>query len=346
MKARKNITARTPRPIPLEPKPEVQTPTIPYKPIMTSMEVAEVLNVSRQAVTRYARKGLLPFEKRHEGHIGFWFRYEDVVEFTNSDLYQKRLMREAIRLAAVGHLPVSAAVDPESLLTIQDAATILGTSPSVVKNYVYKNRMFAFQDIPGQYGSKCYVLYNAVMRIKGEREVRKKGIPQEMKSEWNLSFDCSEFLHSEQKPDPATAKSLFRNHHGYMSTRQVSRMMGICMSHVRKLRETGRLQGYQVPYSPRIDHQFSTHIPQRGCSHWFFKKEDVQNLMNDPSYQRRRAIHIYSKSEEARQKRQAKIDEQTMREADMILKNLGYKFDAHGNTIEWPERRSWNGDDF
>ncbi len=346
MSTRKNKNVRIPRPIPLEPKPEVQTPTIPYKPMLTSLEVAEALNVSRRAVARYAATGLLPFENRLVGRPGLLFRYEDVVEFTKSDLCQKRLLREAIRVSTVGRLPISAAVDRDSLLTIRDAATVLGTSPRVVYSYIYKNRMFAFQDIPAQFGSRCYVLYNAVMRLKSEREVRKKGIPEQLKAEWNLRFESAPWSDCDLNPDPATAPSLFRNHNGYMSTRQVARMMGICMPQVRCLRATGRLQGYQLPFRSEIDRQSGKPLPQKGDSYWFFKKEDVQNLMDDPSYQKRRAAYIYGKSEEARQKRQEKIDEQTMREADIILKNLGYKFDEHGNTIEWPERPNWSGVDY
>ncbi len=341
--SRKDPNIRIPRAIPLPPKPEVEIPTIPYKPILSTIEVARALNLHKTTICRYAKTGKLPVEKPSNKIVSWRFRYEDVVDFTMSDICQKRLEREAVRVAAMGRLPLSEAVDREALLTTRDAAMVLGTSPEMIRKYIYRNQIYAFQDHQAQFGSKCYVLYDAIMRLKKERERRKKPMPKRLLIEWNRCLDGWEYANNDRKVDPETAKSLQRNHSGYMSTRQVSRMMGISIGQVSRLRATGRIQGYHFPYKPQIDLEFRTHAPQRGYSHWFFKKEDVRNLMNDPSYQKRRASYKYGQSEEARRIRQEKIDKQIMLDLALCEKIMGIKFDDHGNQIEWPEKTYWGG---
>ncbi len=342
--SRKDQTIRVPRAIPLPPKPEAEIPAIPYKEFLTTREVATALNVDKATVCRYAKTGKLPVEKPKYPGVSWRFRYEDVVEFTMSDFCQKRFEREASRIESMGRLPLSMAVDREFLLTVQDAAILLGTSPAMIRKYIYRNHIYAFQDRQAQSGSRCYVHYDAIMRLKERRDNRKKPMPKHSLIEWNRNMTGWDHTNIDGKPDPETARSLDRNHSGYMSTRQVSRMMGISTRQVTNLQESGRLQGYQFPYKPQIDYQFKAHGPQRGYSHWFYKREDVWNLMNDPSYKKRRASWKYGQSEEARLARQEKTDRQMLINIAFCEKVMGINSDEQGNQIEWTEKTNWGAE--
>ncbi len=323
---------RKPIAIPLEPAPEETIPHIPCKPMLSAREAAAALGVERSSITRFIQEGKLRCEQLQTGRRDRFFRYEDIVRLSESESSLKRYRREALRVSLSGRLPISEAVHKESLITPRDAANLLGTSIHVIRRYIYENRIFAFQDYPARSGSRCYLLPHAVMRLKKEREERRKRAANNKRppTEKNIA-PIWEDADLGGNPLEGWSPCVEVDHGNFLSTRQASIILGTTTSTVSNLRSRGRLQGYQFEYRHRIDHQFNTPIPQKGYSHWFFKREDIDKLLNDPAYQKRRRHWKYGLSEEARAIRQQKADRQTELEAESCLRAMGYVQDSFGN---------------
>lgn len=78
--------------------------------------------------------------------------------------------------------------------------------------------------------------------------------------------------------DPRGESRATRKNHGdYLTTKQTALALGVAPSSVRNLMLRGRLQGHQLrPKKPG-----SAKNP-----YWFFKRQDVDNLLADPAYRR------------------------------------------------------------
>ena len=327
---------RKPEEVPILPSPEICTPFIPYTPWLSARETAEALDVSRSSIRRYVKEGKLTCKQIQAGRKNLFFRREDVANLAESSVTIKRLQREALRNSLAGRLPLSMAVDPDSLVTPQVAAEILGTSIDVIRKYIYANHIFAFQDKPGHPGSRCYLLVNAVMRLKTQRDERKKKVEKHgnrrttrnIQPAWDEAR-LPEYTARGSSPSAAV------NHGKFVSTRQASIILGVNISTVNGLRARGRLRGFQFKYTHKIDRQFNVPAPQTRPSYWFFKREDIYKLQDDPEYIKRRKHWKYGLTEEARLIRQQKADEQLERDLEACMLANGFKKDFYGKWQKW-----------
>ena len=165
---------------------------------------------------------------------------------------------------------------------------ILGVLPNRVQKLVKAGRLFGWQKDPGKKGSRLWLSWNQVNRYAGswDRTRRrawwdKKAIPGVDKQavEPGLLSEHDLFMETYRlKPDGA--KNLERHHGDYFSARQAARELGVKPTTVHQMRMNGTLMGYRRR-RPNTLNKTGRRL------WWFFLKEDVWALKEDPQYSER-----------------------------------------------------------
>ena len=153
---------------------------------------------------------------------------------------------------------------------------------------VSKGRLFGWQSIPGRSGCPLYLSFNQVSRYakdpqrlkrreaalshRGPREPSPTG--QETTREiWHEDVGLTAGMERAKKT------SAEREHGEFLNTRQVAKMLGVTRQTVDRLRQRGRLSGYQKPRRK---------WDGVGNKWWFYKKNEIYDLLADGEYLRRR----------------------------------------------------------
>ncbi len=179
---------------------------------------------------------------------------------------------------------VRANVEPptgDRLISVKQAADLLGVRVPSVVSYIARGRLFAWQQKPGKRGSKVWLSERQVERYRDNPDrLRRRGytIGAEVfgagpanpadTPEW---VEESGLLDEERKPKRPNRD---REYGEYFTTRQVARVLGICPASIRELRRRGRLIGYR-------SHNAN---PNSIGAWWFYRKEDVYALKEDRQY--------------------------------------------------------------
>ena len=196
----------------------------------------------------------------------------------------------------------------DRLITRKEAAEILGVHPVRVSAMVKRGQLFGWQEDIGKQGSRLWL---------SERQVNRVGCTEfrlEAKRRWAESdrrLNSGEVERSQVRKWEAQGISEYRwtdeggtrerNHGEYYNTRQAALLLGVSVQRVAQLRKQRRLSGYQRPLG-------KNRYERRRW--WFYLKEEVHRLRDDPEYRRRQKAYRERQSPEAKDARWMKLLEE------------------------------------
>jgi hypothetical protein len=189
----------------------------------------------------------------------------------------------------------------DRLISRAEAAEWLGVGTNKISNLVIEGRLFGWQTDPGKSGVRLWLSARQVFRyandpvrlrrrqaaLLGRRRAaaNEAGEVADIYDEWPPLYPRTEsearMMDWGLEPKPWTAPSTFttRDYGEFFTLRQTAMTMGVTPSAVKRLRRRGRLRGYQRPREKRSG---------GGNKWWFFRKDDVYDLLADGTYLRNR----------------------------------------------------------
>jgi hypothetical protein len=169
----------------------------------------------------------------------------------------------------------------DELIPTVEAARILNVRPLRIYSLVSKGILFGWQKEPGKSGCRLWLSLNQVCRYaqKPERRKCRAAWEKQRRDGKGTLIDWEEHGIDEYYRR-LPSKSTKRDRGELFTTRQAAIVMKIGPQTVRMLRERGRLQGFRKP-APK-----GKAISKRAW--WFFKKDEVYNLLADKNYRRDR----------------------------------------------------------
>jgi predicted XRE-type DNA-binding protein len=269
---------------------------------LTLAEAAELLGLSKPTVHRMARSGQLAFEKvkrfdpessrRRATRTVLSFRLADVMaagDARERKAWQRTIPEERWNRKTAGKPFIRTKIETppnDLLITPVEAARMLGVSQPLISNLVRRGRLFGWQEHPGKQGSRLWLSGNQVQRYANDperlkrREAHKRGqrepspTGQETNDEiWREDVGLADGVQFSLK------STVQRDYGEFFNTRQAAKALGVSKGAVGALRERGRLSGYQKPRNKKDG---------GGTKWWFYRKDDVYNLLADGEYLRNR----------------------------------------------------------
>ncbi len=169
----------------------------------------------------------------------------------------------------------------DHLITRSEAAEMLGIAPVDVSKLVSRGRLFGWQKQPGQRGSCVWLSKRQVIRYADDpdrirrsrawREGKRSGAPiRTNPPEW--AVECGLVNEDGMRKQPTSE----RDYGVFFSTRQTAKLLGISTAAVAQLRHRCRLTGHRAKHAN----------PRSRGAWWFYRKDDVYDLLADPKYRR------------------------------------------------------------
>jgi hypothetical protein len=162
----------------------------------------------------------------------------------------------------------------DAWMTLQEAAKLLGVTPSAVGALCDRGLLPAKQREPGKRGSRVYVPHHYVLHLlnrpayQNRRRAKSTARSPESETEidpWDTGW-----------PIEVTGKNEDIDHGDFYSQAQTAQALGITVQAVHRLRVRGRLEGHRSERN------------RKGRSGafkwWFYRKTDVDALRADPAY--------------------------------------------------------------
>ncbi len=280
---------------------------------ITCTEAASLLQVTPVHIHQLARQGKLPTKMGSREGKPWTGRAGKVCRLVlHSAVRAREEMKERTRRRGsktpeqwkydLRHPVVRTKMEPgigDRLISRREAASILGIQEASLSKLICRGIVFAWQKDPGKRGSRTFFSERQVVRVSQRPERLKYFQTRRMSNDQCSMSNPDNERRWEEKgivADPWSARSGWaeRDHGEYYSTRQVGILLGVCRGTVDSYREGGRLKGYRLPW------KVGKYERRRW---WFFKKEDVHALMNDPEYIRNRTKYRRSQTPEAKSER-------------------------------------------
>ncbi len=228
--------------------------------------------ITRLSPTFSAREvyGFVDARERRQAEAGF-----------TASQWKERMARPFIRTQI-------AAPQNDLLVTPAEAARMLGISAKGVSNLVCRGRLFGWQTQAGKPGCPLYLSAKQVARYRDDpdRLKRQAAATRYLRPPSKPGEETNGELWLEETGMAlsllyATRTNLERQHGDFLNTGQAARLLGIAPKTLCALRQRGRIAGYQRPRKTQDG---------RGHKWWFFRREDVDKLLLDGEYVRRRDV--------------------------------------------------------
>lgn len=168
------------------------------------------------------------------------------------------------------------------LITRVEAGAMLGISVGNVSRLVSEGRLFGWQAEPGKPGNPLYLSARQVARYREDPDRLKRRAAvnrgrrppsppgQETERElWLEEIGLTTALENARKSNAE------REHGELFNTRQAAKLLGVSTQAVHGLRQRGRISGYQ---------KANRKCDGGGNKWWFYRKDDVYNLLADSEY--------------------------------------------------------------
>jgi hypothetical protein len=273
---------------------------------VNSREAARILAVSLTHLLYLARSGQLRAElgKRDAGRLdkrgypiirrAYWFSAFEVYALADRReqkesssgvtpyAWRTRIVKPFIRTI----------LEPppgDRLVSRQEAAAYLGVPPQRISLLVGQGRLFGWQTNPGKHGCRLYVSERQLARYGNSAERLKRraarpGTGNRDPSPLGEETEHELWMEENGMADGirlAVKSNLDRQHGDFLNTRQAAALLGVSKGSINSLRSSGRLAGYQ---RPRIKRDGG------GPKWWFYRRTDLEALLVDSEYLRRRDI--------------------------------------------------------
>jgi hypothetical protein len=261
---------------------------------ITAGEAAGIMNVTETYVHILARVGRLtrvrgerpgpgrPNVKQRSD--GTWFLMDEVVRFRDIREGKRRTISPAEWKRDLRHPVIRTelvAPPGDELIPSREAARILGIHKQRVGAMVTEGKLFGWQKEPGKSGSRLWLSLNQVCRYAQRPERLKcRAAWEKRRMDGRGTLNGWEDLGIDEHYLRLPSKSTKRDFGEFFTTRQAAIVMKVGPQCVRALRERGRLPGYRKPIP---DGKYAS---KRAW--WFFRKDDVYNLLADRDYRRNR----------------------------------------------------------
>ena len=277
---------------------------------ITCAEAASLLQVTPVHIHQLARQGKLPTKMGSREGKPWTGRAGRVCRLVLHSAVRGRVeAKEVVRRRGsktpeqwkydLRHPVVRTKMEPgigDRLISRREAASILGIQEASLSNLIRRGIVFAWQKDPGKRGSRTFFSEHQLMRVSQRPERVKYFQKRRLSNDQCPMSNPDNERRWEDKGIVAAAWAVRsgwaeRDHGEYYSTRQVGILLGVCRGTVESYREGGRLKGYRLPA------KVGKYERRRW---WFYKKEAVHALMNDPEYLRNRAKYRRSQTPEAK----------------------------------------------
>ena len=255
----------------------------------------EILNVSYKHFLHIAKargfkraKGASPgsVSLHHPSGQGLpsWFLLSEVLAYRDEQDRKRRTISPAEWNRDLRHPVIRTELIPppgDELIPVKEAARILDVSPPNVSNLVSEGKLFGWQEEPGKPGCRLWLSLNQVCRYsQNPQRLKARKAWDRRGPEWGENWDEWEEMGIQEYSRRRPSRSTKRDRGEFFTTRQAALVLRISPTTVLELRARGRLKGYRKP-SPR------GRVASK-LAWWFFKKDDVYNLLADPAYRRKR----------------------------------------------------------
>jgi hypothetical protein len=170
----------------------------------------------------------------------------------------------------------------DRLISRAEAAFLLDIAPHRISVLVSQGKLHSWQTHPGRPGCRLWLSERQVIRYRDDPErlrrrdaaLRGRGDAatswRDVEEAWPGRVDAWQ----EWKGLAGRAPGRERDHGEFFSTRQAAEALGVTKGTVGKLRKRGRLPGHHMkPTSGRT-----------GVQWWFYRKDDVYDLLADRTY--------------------------------------------------------------
>jgi hypothetical protein len=271
---------------------------------LTAQQTADILGVSIVRVHRMVQLGQLHVEKskrtaHHPDALGRPI-VRSVSTFSAREVYAVADVRDQKKLRA-GATPttwknrmvkpfIRTTIEPpqnDRLITRAEAAGYLGVPVQRVSFLVAKGRLFGWQTHPGKPGCPLFLSERQVIRYGTDPDRVKRraaAARREPRPPSPLGYETEHEIWLEntgvgEAARLAVKSNLDRQHGDFLNARQAAKLLRINVRTLHALRQRGRITGYQKPRRK---------VDGGGNKWWFYKREDVDALLLDGEYTRRR----------------------------------------------------------
>jgi hypothetical protein len=271
---------------------------------LTAQQAADILCVSIVRVHRMVQLDQLHVEKskriaRHPDTLGRPI-VRSVSTFSAREVYEHADRRDQKKSRA-GATPtawknrmvkpfIRATIEAppgDRLITRAEAAGFLGGPVQRVSFLVAKGRLFGWQTTPGKPGCPLYLSERQVVRYGNDPDRLKRraaAAKREPRTPSPLGYETEQEIWLEntglgEAARLAVKSNLDRQHGDFLNARQAAKLLRINVRTLHALRQRGRISGYQKPRRK---------VDGGGNKWWFYKREDVDALLLDGDYTRRR----------------------------------------------------------
>lgn len=181
----------------------------------------------------------------------------------------------------------------DRLIGRQEAAFLLGIAQKRVSRLVATGRLFGWQKQPGRSGSALWLSERQVVRYGNDpdRLARRAAYFREARGPSPLGKETESEVWMEDRGLASALKyarstSEDREHGEFFNSRQTAKLLGIGRRTLNNLMHRGRIAGYQKARSSQDG---------AGNKWWFYRKDDVYNLLGNGEYTRKRDRHRAAK---------------------------------------------------
>jgi hypothetical protein len=181
----------------------------------------------------------------------------------------------------------------EEWITTQEAAGLLNVTPTMVNKYARRGKLT--RKLRGQRRgrSRSYFRRSEVEALAERRAAWEKG--QTEPSEWTGGWEEYDLAPVRRRGPTVLSE---RNYGEFYTTRQAALLLGVCSQAVHSLRERGMLQGYHKKRQRKWRIPGKVPDDRYNNQWWFYRKEDVHALMQEPEYRKRHARWQQSRTPE------------------------------------------------
>jgi phage terminase Nu1 subunit (DNA packaging protein) len=261
----------------------------PCNVLISNREAAEILGLSLDTVRYLARKGKLA--RAADGQPRKPFRLYEVLRLSRErdrkearrpfagSVAGKRSRERREFLRRWAELPMEPG---DELVTRNRAAELLRVSPRRVSTLVMEGKLWGYQGVPGRNGSQMHFRVSHLISHAGREEragrraANEKGI-RERREPVNAWEARGIGPMNPREPSARTE----HNYGEFYTSRQAAMRLGIRVGTLKELRKRGRLQGYT---RRKKNAELEPMSETRGRTWWFYRKDDVEELLADPGY--------------------------------------------------------------
>jgi predicted DNA-binding transcriptional regulator AlpA len=268
--------------------------------LITTKQAAAILGISRITMSQLGKRGKLP---RVRTNGSAWGYPRNAVLALAARRERKRQSKERPDVFCWG--PRNRTIDRADLITLAEAASILGNSPAATGKLVRRGVLPGYQDRPYRQGSPIMVPYCDVTHLSARPSYvkRRADSAKDRPKHERVGPGWEEYF-IEPVPNRGWTRSSDIDHGGQYSTRQAAAVLGIGPARVRELARCGRLHAVRRPYcAPRPGR---VHRVRHVGNRWlFFDKQEVHALLDDAQYRKKRAADRLGRDPKRREEREA-----------------------------------------